>query len=123
MAAIELSWSYDRDDGTYLQIHGQQGSVRIGWQESAFRPLDDPTWTPFGTGYDKIACMRAQVRNFVAAIAGDEPLAVSPGDAIASVQVIDAAYESLAVRDWVAVPSVADARGDRPGSRRHEGVA
>ena len=50
--------------------------------------------------------MRRQVANFCGALRGDEELAVSAADAVASVQVIAAAYESLALGDWVAVESV-----------------
>ena len=63
-------------------------------------------WVRFGQGYDKIWCMRSQVQNFCGALRGTEPLAITAADAIASVQVIVAAYRSLELGDWVVVDPV-----------------
>lgn len=112
-ATIDLSWSYDHATDTYLQVYGSQGSVRVGWRSSEYRTNDDPAWVSFGDGYDKITCMRRQVTNFCGALRHEVPLAISTADAIASVQVIDAAYRSLTAGDWVAVdPLQAVARRD-----------
>lgn len=105
-ATIDLSWSYDNATDTYLQIYGTEGALRVGWAESAYRKNQSDEWTPFGIGYDKIRCMRNQVVNFCAALRGTEPLAITAADAIASVQVISAAYRSLELGDWVVVESV-----------------
>ncbi len=106
VATVDLSWSYDNTTDTYLQVYGTEGALAVGWRESAVRENRANEWTPFGEGYDKIRCMRSQVRNFCAALAGTEDLAITPADAIASVQVIAAAYQSLEAGDWVAVDSV-----------------
>ena len=74
-------------------------------------------WVAFGDVYDKIRCMRRQVVNFCGALRHEVPLAISTADAIASVQVIDAAYRSLAAGDWVAVDAVqAVAQRDASGN-------
>ena len=105
-ATIDLSWSYDNTTDTYLQVYGTDGALRVGWRESAYRENRAEEWVRFGTGYDKVRCMRRQVENFCAALRGREPLAITAADAIASVQVISAAYRSLELRDWVAVDTV-----------------
>lgn len=105
-ATIDLSWSYDNATDTYLQIYGTDGALRVGWAESAYRENQSDEWIPFGIGYDKVRCMRNQVENFCAALRGTEPLAITAADAIASVQVISAAYRSLELGDWVSVESV-----------------
>ncbi len=105
-ATIDLSWSYDNTTDTYLQIYGAEGALRVGWRESAVRVNEAGSWARFGQGYDKIRCMRSQVQNFCGALRGTEPLAISAADAIASVQVIAAAYRSLELGDWVAVDPV-----------------
>lgn len=105
-ATIDLSWSYDNATDDYLQVYGSDGALRIGWQQSKFRTNADAEWHEFASAYDKIECMRAQVRNFCGALRGEELLAVSSADAIASVQVIDAAYRSLALGDWTTVDAV-----------------
>ncbi|MEP6626109.1 MAG: Gfo/Idh/MocA family oxidoreductase [Acidimicrobiia bacterium] len=116
-ATIDLSWSYDHADDTYLQLYGSRGAVRVGWRGSAYRTNDESVWVAFGEGYDKIACMRRQVVNFCGALRHEVPLVISDADAIASVQVIDAAYRSLAIGDWVAIdPIQAVARRDAPGN-------
>lgn len=105
-ATIDLSWSYDNVTDTYLQVYGDEGALKVGWRESSYRQNRTGEWTSFGAGYDKIQSLREQVENFCGALRGDEALAITPADAIASVQVIAAAYRSLEVGDWVAVDSV-----------------
>ncbi len=116
-ATIDLSWSYDHATDTYLQLYGSEGSIRVGWRGSEYRTNDQPVWVAFGDGYDKITCMRHQVVNFCGALRHEVPLAISTADAIASVQVIDAAYRSLAAGDWVAVDAMqAVAQRDASGN-------
>jgi predicted dehydrogenase len=103
MAAIDLSWTLNKDRDTYIEIYGSAGVVRVGWKESRYRHASSPAWLPFGRGYDKVAAFRKQVENFCGAIRGEEPLLVSTEDAMASVQVIEAAYQSLAHPGWVPV--------------------
>jgi len=59
----------------------------------------------FGSGYDKTQAMVDQVANFARAIGGDEPLRISGVDALASVDVMEAAYRSLANDHWIEVGS------------------
>lgn len=112
LGSIDLSWSIDGTSESYLTLHGSEGTVCVGWRESRYRQAGVSEWVTFGSGYDKIAAMRAQVENFCAAIRGGEPLAVTSEDAIASVVVIEAAYESLGRSDWVPVRTTA--RSDDP---------
>ncbi len=57
----------------------------------------------FGDGYDKTRAFRAQLANFARAIRGAEPLVITPDDAVASVDVIEAAYRSLRAAPWTGV--------------------
>jgi predicted dehydrogenase len=116
-ATIDLSWSYDHSTDTFLALYGSEGVIRVGWKGSELRANDTDEWTRIGDGYDKITCMRAQVANFCAAIGGDESMRITDADAIASVQVIDAGYRSMALGDWMPVDPVQAIA--RPG----EGVA
>ena len=88
---------------SYIDIYGSSGTIRVGWKESKYRPLSSPDWIVFGKGYDKVQAFRRQVENFCQAIRGEERLLISPEDALASVQVIEAAYKSTRRDDWVAV--------------------
>ena len=58
---------------------------------------------PFGKGYDKLACLRAQFANFVEVVQGPGSPRITSEDALASVQVIEAAYASAAQSHWVSV--------------------
>jgi predicted dehydrogenase len=106
-ATIELSWSYDHATDTYLELYGSEGTIRIGWHGAAMRTNADPTWRSFGPAYDKLACMGAQIANFARAWRGEEPMAVSDADAVASVQVIEAAYASMASGEWTEIEPLA----------------
>jgi predicted dehydrogenase len=102
-ATIDLSWSLDKERDCYIEIYGSNGTVRVGWKESKYRQANSPDWVVFGTGYDKLAAIRAQVKNFCGALRGGERLLITMEDAIASVAVIEQAYGSLARSQWIRV--------------------
>jgi predicted dehydrogenase len=101
MGTIDLSWSVDKAVDSFINIYGSHGTVCVGWRESRYRQSSSPTWVTFGDGYHKITCMRRAVENFCAAVLGEERLRITAEDAIASVGVIEAAYEALARNQWV----------------------
>jgi predicted dehydrogenase len=100
---IDLSWSLNKDVDSYIDIYGTNGTIRVGWKESKYRPSSSRDWIVFGKGYDKQQAFRRQVVNFCRAVRGEEALRIGPEDALASVQVIEAAYESARRDDWVPV--------------------
>lgn len=100
---IDLSWSLDKQRDAYIEIYGSNGTVRVGWKESKYRQATSHDWVVFGSGYDKVAAMRAQVVNFCRALRGEEHLLITAEDAIASVGVIEKAYDSLERSRWVPV--------------------
>ncbi len=105
IANVDLSWSINKELDSYIDVYGSRGSVRVGWKASCYRDASSPDWVAFGNGYDKVAAFRKQVENFSRAIRGEEPLLIDAADAIASVEVIEAAYRSLSEGRWVPVPS------------------
>jgi predicted dehydrogenase len=112
---IDLSWSISKEADSYVDIYGSEGVISVGWRQSRYRKASNREWVAFGHGYDKIVCMRRQVENFCGAVRGEEELRITGADAIASVSVIEAAYESLGRSHWVAVVG---APGDgRAGAR------
>jgi predicted dehydrogenase len=108
MATVDLSWNLNKELDTYVRIYGTNGTIFIGWRESKFRQASSPDWIVFGKGYDKVAAFKRQVENFCNRILGTEPLLISTEDAVASVMVIKAAYDSLAEGTWVQVPAGAE---------------
>lgn len=100
---IDLSWSLDKERDSYIEIYGSNGTVRVGWKESRYRQANSRDWVAFGSGYDKIDAMRAQVENFCGALRGEERLLITLEDSIASVAVIEQAYSSLARAQWIRV--------------------
>lgn len=103
MANIDLSWSIDKESPYFISIYGAQGTVLVGWKESKYRRSSDQDWIVFGSGYNKAQAFLNQINNFVGAIRGDEALRITPTDAIASVDVIEVAYEALQDATWVKV--------------------
>src|SRR3954470_22068817 len=102
MGTIDLSWSIDKAVDSYIGIYGSEGTVQVGWRASRYRRADGD-WVQFGDGYEKVAAMSAQLRNFCRAVAGEEDLLITADDAIASVDVVAAAYRSMGRNHWVAV--------------------
>jgi predicted dehydrogenase len=103
MGTIDLSWSIDKAVDAYIGIYGSEGTIQVGWRNSRYRRAADGDWVTFGDGYDKVGAMSAQVRNFCRAVAGEEQLLITADDAIASVDVVAAAYRSMGRNHWVAV--------------------
>ncbi len=102
LCTVDLSWTFNKELDTFIQIYGQQGTIRVGWQESRYRqPNSD--WIGFGTGYNKMDCFKNMLINFCKTVTGNETSRIGPDDAMASVQVIEAAYKSLNSDDWITV--------------------
>ncbi|BBO33011.1 Gfo/Idh/MocA family protein [Lacipirellula parvula] len=100
LGSIDLSWSVSKELPYFIAVYGSEGTILVGWRESKFRRAGDAEWTVFGAGYDKFAAFRGQIENFAGVVRGEESLVVTPEDALASVQVIEAAYRSLARGAW-----------------------
>jgi predicted dehydrogenase len=100
LGSIDLSWSVSKELPYFIAVYGSEGTILVGWRESKFRRAGDTEWTVFGAGYDKFAAFRGQIENFAGVVRGEESLVVTPEDALASVQVIEAAYRSLARGAW-----------------------
>lgn len=109
-ASVDLSWSLNKELDTFIKIFGTNGTVFVGWRQSKFRQSSSLEWTVFGNGYDKVRAFQRQILNFCNHILGLEPLLISAEDAMASVEVIQAAYESMAEGRWVKVGSAAALR-------------
>jgi predicted dehydrogenase len=103
MGSIDLSWSLNKELPYYISVYGSLGTLHVGWKESKFRRAGDAEWTIFGSGYDKVQAFSSQIDNFVGAIRGEEPPRITLADALASVEVIDAAYEAMWRDSWVPI--------------------
>lgn len=103
LGSIDLSWSIDKELPWFLQIYGSGGTISVGWKESKYRLAGGGEWVKFGAGYDKVGAFRGQLDNFSRAIRGEEPLVVTPEDALASVECVEAAYAALGADKWTAV--------------------
>lgn len=103
MGTIDLSWSLNKELPYYLSVYGSAGALHVGWKDSKFRRADDSEWTVFGNGYDKVQAFSSQLDNFTRSIRGLEPPLMSLQDALASVEVIDAAYKTMLRTTWAAV--------------------
>ncbi len=100
---VDLSWSLNKELDNFIQVYGSQGTLRVGWRKSVYKQSSSADWIAFGSGYDKVRAFRNQLRNFCRAVRGEEELVVTPEDALASVRVIEAAYQSMQQNNWVRV--------------------
>ncbi len=105
LGVVDLSWSLFKETSAYVRLHGDQGTIEIGWQQSRYKRRGEADWTVFGHGYDKVAAFAAQLVDFGAAIAGSGHPVIDDEDALASVAVIDCAYRSAAAERWLDVPT------------------
>lgn len=99
-ASVDLTWGINKELPYFISIYGTNGTLHIGWRESKYKLDSSPDWTVFGKGYDKVASFKGKIENFANALRGKEDLFITPSDALASVQVIDAAYKSMNQNLW-----------------------
>lgn len=107
-AHVDLSWSINKELDWFVSVFGTQGTAQVGWKQSRHKTHSAREWTIFGNGYDKIQAFRDILGNFARACRDHEPLLISPADAEASVQVIEAAYRSLRESGWFRVGPISD---------------
>jgi predicted dehydrogenase len=100
LGAIHLSWSFDLGRSTYVEIHGTEGALRLGWQGSHHRRSGHGEWESLGKGYDKHEAFLRQTTNFLGVLRGTETPFITHKDMLASVHVIEAAYRSLDTLSW-----------------------
>ncbi|MCA8964170.1 MAG: Gfo/Idh/MocA family oxidoreductase [Planctomycetes bacterium] len=105
LGVVDLSWSLFKETSAYVRLHGNEGTIEIGWQQSRYKRRGEADWTVFGRGYDKIAAFAAQLEDFARAVAGGGHPVIDDEDALASVSVIDCAYRSAEAERWLDVPS------------------
>lgn len=118
LGSIDLSWSMNKVQPSYISIYGSRGTLFIGWKESKYRTIDSQEFTVFGSGYDKVASFANQLKNFAGAVTGTEELIIRPADALASVRVVETAYAALKSEKWHKVPATAT-----QATRRSTGMA
>lgn len=99
-ASVDLTWGINKELPNFISIYGTNGTLHVGWGESKYKLNSSPDWTVFGTGYNKVQAFRSKLENFRNAIRGEEELLIQPADALASVEVIEAAYKSLNQNLW-----------------------
>lgn len=103
VAGIDLSWSFSTFDDWYVAVHGDQGSLRLGWRGSRLERADG-TRQDFGTGYQKIQALGRQLTHFGRLASGQEDALLDRADLLASIQVVESAYASLASGGRVLIP-------------------
>jgi predicted dehydrogenase len=99
-ASVDLTWGINKELPYFVSIYGTNGTLHVGWRESKYKLNSSPDWTVFGSGYDKVASFKGKIENFASAVRGNDGLFITPADALASVQVIEAAYASMRQNLW-----------------------
>jgi predicted dehydrogenase len=107
-ASIDLTWGINKELPYFISIYGTNGALHVGWRESKYKTNSSPDWVTFGAGYDKVASFKGKIENFSNTLRGKEELLIKPADALASVQVIEAAYRSLNQNLWQKVVEITE---------------
>lgn len=116
MGSIDLSWSIHKERDSYIDLHGERGTIKIGWKGSWYKTASRPEWVKFGNGYDKIGSFQANLANFARHLMHGEPLRITIDDAVANVAAINASYKSLRKAQWIpTVPKPVAVRVPRAG--------
>ncbi len=102
-ATAETSWSIHKDRSAFIEIYGSTGAIEVGWKGSRIRRKHGGPWEEFGTGYDKVASFTRQIDHFAGVLKGEDFELGNAEDALASVSVIQAAYESMTSGEWTTV--------------------
>lgn len=103
MGSIDLSWTLNKELDSFIDIYGSNGTIRVGWKQSKYRQSSSQDWVVFGNGYNKVEAFVRQLENFRDAVRGVDDPRLSLDDALASVQVIEAAYKSMSSNNWTKV--------------------
>jgi len=98
--SIDLSWSIHKEDPYYLRIFGTEGTLEVGWKNSRYRQSEKLDWVNYGTGYDKLQAVGAQLGNFVESVRGKGTPVITVEDALESVRVIQCAYKTVDQTRW-----------------------
>ncbi len=105
---IDLSWSINKELDYFIRIYGSNGTLSLGWKESKYRQASSRDWVVFGDGYSKVQSFQSQLENFAQAIRGKAQLLITAEDAIASVEAVNAAYESLRQDRWTSISHLSE---------------
>lgn len=100
---LDVVWNGSQAPQSYIEIQGTKGKIRIGWQKSKYKQSSSSEWIVFGSGYDKLTAFTQQLDNFSNTIIGEELLIITYEDALASVKVIEAGYQSLKENEWIPI--------------------
>lgn len=107
IATIHLSWALDLATDSYIEIYGTEGSLKVGWQNSTYRHNGYPNWVSYGVGYKKIDAFKNQLENFINTIHGVQEPLITPKDGLASIALVEAAYESFKTGNWISIEETA----------------
>jgi predicted dehydrogenase len=94
-ATVDISWSLDRKLPYYIRIYGERGRLCVGWKETTLNCGPSVAPTPVAPGYSKRDAFLAVQRDFVAAAREGARARIDDADGLASVEVVDAAYEAI----------------------------
>jgi predicted dehydrogenase len=92
---VDISWSLDRRLPYYIRIYGERGRMCVGWNETTLALNPSIAVTQVAPGYSKAEAFCALQRDFIAASSGKGPGRIDADDGLASVEVIDAAYDAI----------------------------
>ncbi|MEZ6143328.1 MAG: Gfo/Idh/MocA family oxidoreductase [Zavarzinella sp.] len=100
-ASIDLTWSLNKELDWFVSVFGTHGVAQVGWRESRYKQSTAREWIRFGNGYDKVQAFRDELGNFARCCRENEQLLINSDDALASVHVIEQAYQAMKNTNWL----------------------
>ncbi len=103
ISTINLSWALNLQTSSYIEIYGTEGAIKVGWKDSMYQHSGHPNWISYGIGYQKVGAFKTQLENFINTIHGTHEPLITPEDGLASISLLEAAYNSLQTGKWVEI--------------------
>lgn len=92
---VDISWSIQPRLAHYIRVFGERGRLCVGWKQTTLSRGAAGDATLVASGYSKRDAFLALHRDFVASSGGQGRPRIDAADALASIEVIDAAYASI----------------------------
>jgi len=90
-----LSWSLPSGGDAYVSIHGERGSIHVGWKRS-YLERHAAEAVVFGKAYDKAGAHRRMMAAFLEVVAGRQEPWISWDEILGTAAAVEAAYRSHA---------------------------
>lgn len=101
----DLSWSVRVPSQSYLEIYGENGAAALDAAGISYKFTTWNEWKRVPNDVDVKGAFARQIRYFIDAVQGHNPLCLGNGEGVMSQRIIEAAYQSVEQNRKIAVMS------------------